>query len=497
MIPSVSVIMPSYNHAAYVAEAIRSVLDQSYGDLEIVITDDGSRDGTPEVIRRIDDPRISLEAFDRNQGAAAAMNASIGRSRGEFICMLASDDCFLPGKLEAQVKFLRANPEVAAVFAMPRFIDQRGAPLGDSFNGNVFQVPFAKKLRTRPDWLRHFFYEGNCLCHPASMVRRAVYDRIGLFDRRLANLPDFDMWVRLCMEHEIRVVPDELIAMRILDGNRNMSAPRRDHNLRAVIEYFHILKHYRGLPRAMITQIFAREIVSAKLDAEGPVDVLLGELALLGAHPQHKFFALDSMFEAMRDAGDPTRLIELTGAIDVFAIETVRAAPRLLEQVAEAQADAARTIELKQRLADRLHGALRETYAAATRLEDQLDTEQTDRAQAAARANALSAEVLQVRDEAAQAQADAARTIELKQRLADRLHGALQETYAEATRLDDQLGTEQIDRARMISALQAIQDHASTITTRSRAYRLLRLLTRLRGRIEMIAGEAARALHRG
>jgi hypothetical protein len=101
---------------------------------------------------------------------------------------------------------------------------------------------------------------------------------------------------------------------------------------------------------------------------------------------------------------------------------------------------------------------------------------------------------LQVREEAAQAQADAARTIELKQRLADRLHAALRATYAESARLDDQLGTEQANRARMTSALQAIQDHASAITTRSRAYRLLRLLTGLRRRIEMIAWEASRAL---
>src|SRR5690242_16501550 len=140
MTPSVSVVMPSYNHAAYVSEAIRSVLNQSHGDLEIVITDDGSRDGTPEAIRRIDDARISLEVFDRNRGAAAAINASIRRSRGEFICYLASDDCFLPDKLETEIKFLRTNPEVAAVFAMPRFIDQHGAPLVDSFNGDIFQV---------------------------------------------------------------------------------------------------------------------------------------------------------------------------------------------------------------------------------------------------------------------------------------------------------------------------------------------------------------------
>ena len=192
--------------------------------------------------------------FEQNRGAAAALNAAIRRARGEFICMLASDDCFLPGKLERQVRFLRENPHVAAVFGMPRFVDQRGAPLAENFNGDVFQAPFTKNLRTRPDWLRHFFYEGNCLCHPASMVRRSVYDRIGLFDPRLANLLDFDMWVRICLEHEIRVMPDELTVMRILDHNRNMSAPRRDSNLRTLIEYFHMLKHYRGLPRAMIRE---------------------------------------------------------------------------------------------------------------------------------------------------------------------------------------------------------------------------------------------------
>ena len=160
---SVSVVIPSYNHAAYVAEAIRSALDQSHGDLEVVITDDGSRDGTPDVIRRIADPRIGLEVFEKNRGAGVALNSAIRRARGEFICFLASDDFFLPGKLEKQVRFLRENPHVAAVFGMPRFADQRGAPLAENFNGDIFLAPFTKNLRTRPDWLRHFFYEGNCL----------------------------------------------------------------------------------------------------------------------------------------------------------------------------------------------------------------------------------------------------------------------------------------------------------------------------------------------
>ena len=356
MTPSVSVVIPSYNHAAYIGEAIASVLGQSHRALEIVITDDGSRDGTPDVIRRIDDPRINLEVFDRNRGAAVALNSAVRRSRGEYICMLASDDYFLPGKLEKQVRFLEDHPHVAAVFGLPRFVDQRGAPLAESFNGDVFLAPFTRNLRTRADWLRHFFYEGNCLCHPASMVRRSAYDRVGLFDPRLANLPDFDMWVRICMEHEISVMPEELTAMRILDGSRNMTAPRRDSNLRALIECFHVLKHYRALPRAAISEAFAREIATAGLDAGGAIGALLAELALRGENPPHKLFALDTMFEGMPESGDHPRLIELAGAIDVFAIEVVRAEPQLREQLGEARAQAA---DLRA-AAERMTSALRE-----------------------------------------------------------------------------------------------------------------------------------------
>ena len=461
MIPSVSIVMPSYNHAAYVAEAIRSVLDQSHGDLEIVITDDGSRDGTPDVIRRLDDSRISLEVFDRNQGAAAAMNASIRRSRGEFICMLASDDCFLPGKLETQVKFLRAIPR------SPRYSPCRGSSTSAARRSPTASTETSSRPRSRKTCA-----PGRTGCGTSSMRETAsairprwcavrYYDRIGLFDRRLANLLDFDMWVRMCMEHEIRVIPNELTAMRILDGSRNMSAPRRDTNLRWPIEYFHILKHYRGLPRAMIAQVFAREIASAKLDAEGSVDVVLGELALLGVNPLHKLFALDSMFDAMRDAGDPSRLIELTGAIDVFAIETVRASPRLLEQVAEARAEAARLSRTPRRQPHGQCPARRGLAGPGGGRAGAGRRRADDRAQAAPGGSPACGAASDLRG---------------------------------AARLDDQLGTEQANRARMTSALQAIQDHASAITTRSRAYRLLRLLTGLRRRIEMIAGEASRAL---
>src|SRR6478609_6490095 len=100
MAPTVSVVIPAYNHAAFIREAVQSVLDQSLTDLQILITDDGSSDGTPDVVRLFRDPRIELEIFESNRGAALALNSAIRRARGEFVCMLASDDYFLPGKLD-------------------------------------------------------------------------------------------------------------------------------------------------------------------------------------------------------------------------------------------------------------------------------------------------------------------------------------------------------------------------------------------------------------
>ena len=117
--PLVSVVVKSYNHAAFIGETIRSVLDQSVQDFEIVVTDDGSSDGTPDVVRGFADPRIHLEVFPRNRGISQAMNATIARARGTYVAILNSDDFALPGRLARQTAFLEAHSDVAAVFGLP------------------------------------------------------------------------------------------------------------------------------------------------------------------------------------------------------------------------------------------------------------------------------------------------------------------------------------------------------------------------------------------
>ena len=119
MTARVSIVLKSYNHASYVGEAIQSILDQSFQDFEIVVTDDGSRDGSPDIIRRFSDKRLNLLAFEKNCGISTAMNNAISRANGEFIAILNSDDFALPRQLSVKLRFWTQTPK------LPKFSEFR------------------------------------------------------------------------------------------------------------------------------------------------------------------------------------------------------------------------------------------------------------------------------------------------------------------------------------------------------------------------------------
>ena len=328
MNPRVSVVVATYQHALFVGETIRSVLDQSFQDFEIVIVNDGSRDGTSEVIHGFSDPRINMEVFPENRGPSIAWNSAIRQSRGEFICVLDSDDYFLPGKLEKQIAFLDANPLIAAVFGQPRIIDEEGKPISSDTREYIlppFGAPAVNRTPSRCDWLRHFFFRGNCLCQSTMMIRRSAHSEVGPYDARLLNLGDFDMWVRLCMGHEIHVMPESLTAYRVLKRNRNMSAPRVDTILRSNFEYSEILKHYLAMAPELARKVFAVDLAENGIDPENPMELWLAELALAANGFPQRLFALETMFRALPQTGGDVRhywrLIELTGTQDVFGLD--------------------------------------------------------------------------------------------------------------------------------------------------------------------------------
>lgn len=229
--PTVSVIMATYNHANFVAEAIQSVLKQKGVDFEFLISDDGSSDTTREVVGAIKDDRIRFFPNEVNRGACVVTNELIGRARGEFISLLNSDDYWIGAdKLAFQLQFMRENPHVAACFGRAKFIDKNGFEIHKSSlpHGAVFD----QFNRSKGAWLRHFFDKGNCICHPTVFIRKKCYEELGGYDNRLRQLPDFDMWLRLIKRYDIHISDRELVAFRHLPGeNASSSTPANTRRL--------------------------------------------------------------------------------------------------------------------------------------------------------------------------------------------------------------------------------------------------------------------------
>jgi len=330
--PRVSVIIPSYNHVKYVAEAIQSVIDQTYQDFEIVITDDGSTDGTVAEIEKFNDPRIRLFTLDKNSGAGVASKNCVKESRGEYLAMLSSDDIFLPEKLEKQVRFLDEHPDIWAVFGYAQIIDDEGNNIEDE--SNYYTTVFRQPNRTRFEWLNHFFYKGNCLCHPSVLARREVYTELGPPDPRYAQLGDYYRWIRTCLKHEIYILPENLIKFRAHAGGVNASGNRLVVRTRGSFEFTRILRHYLEIDSVNeLLKIFP----DAAKYGEPEKDIIPYFIARLAidngiSPPLAQVFGINVIYEILGDEKMATilekrcgftysKFIELTGGHDYFNIE--------------------------------------------------------------------------------------------------------------------------------------------------------------------------------
>ncbi|MGU3538285.1 glycosyltransferase [Methylobacterium sp. A54F] len=326
--PTVSVLVKSFDHAAYVGRTIESVLEQSFQDFEIVVTDDGSTDGTRAVIGRYADPRIRLEAFPENRGISAAMNATIARARGRYLAILNSDDWALPGRLAAQVDLLDARPDVSLVFGMPRPVDERGAPIAAY---NDFTEPLRLPDFTPDSWLRRFFHHGNCLCAPTAMIRADAYRAAGPYDPRLTNLQDLDMWIRMAMAgHAIHVLPEELTAFRIRDAAANMSAPRPDTMLRSAFELNRVLRRFAHLDPERFETLFGPECPETR---GLPVPLRVADLALRNPGPVYQNLAVDLLHEHASSPADHARLRDLAGQVDAFGLAGIAERDRRITEL--------------------------------------------------------------------------------------------------------------------------------------------------------------------
>jgi len=182
-VTKVSAIIPAYNQGAYLREAVRSLLDQTYPDFEVIVVDDGSTDDTCEVARSFADDRIHY-VYQENRGLSGARNTGIRHSQGEYLTYLDSDDLFLPEKLDLLVAELESHPEIGLVAGQAIPIDEHGNRIG-----KMYAAPLPEPAEN--------LLLGNPLHVGSVLVRGEWQKRAGFFDETLRSYEDWDMWLRL------------------------------------------------------------------------------------------------------------------------------------------------------------------------------------------------------------------------------------------------------------------------------------------------------------
>lgn len=216
----ISVIMPAYNSASFVQEAIESILRQTYTQLELIVVDDGSSDATFSIASSyvIRDPRVRVIQSDHG-GPSRALNTGIQHARYDWVAIMHSDDVSLPFRLERQIKAAHGNPKVVAWGAYTYHLSSGGKILGLSKTGPSTEEEF-RGLRCRGQLLT--------LSHPTAFLRKEIVRAAGGYDPRFDCAEDLDLFNRMSVYGPILVLPEPLLLYRIHGSSNTMARFSRE-----------------------------------------------------------------------------------------------------------------------------------------------------------------------------------------------------------------------------------------------------------------------------
>jgi glycosyltransferase involved in cell wall biosynthesis len=211
--PLVSIVTPSYNQANYLEQTIRSVLEQDYSQIEYIVIDGGSTDGSVEIIGKYAD-RIAHWVSEKDQGQTDALNKGFSAAHGSILAWLNSDDTYKPGAVKAAVEFLSAHPQVGMVYGDLDFIDENDRTIGKF---PAAQTDLAK--------LRRGYVH---IPQPAAFFRAEHWRKVAPLDPTFFFAMDYDLWVRLAEITEIKYVPGKTWAnFRLHSGAKTVTADER------------------------------------------------------------------------------------------------------------------------------------------------------------------------------------------------------------------------------------------------------------------------------
>jgi len=223
----VSIITPSYNQAAFLEQTMKSVLDQDYANIEYLVADGGSTDGSVDIIKRYA-KRLAWWVSEKDKGQADAINKGFARAKGEFIAWVNSDDYYEPGAISAAVAALQANPDVGLVFGDVRVVDRDGRILNNLHYG---------------DWTLADLMTFHIIGQPAVFMRRSVLEKAGYLDLKYHFMLDHQLWLRMGIQAGIKYVPQLWAGAHYHEDCKNLSQAAEFGK-----DAYHIVEWMRATP---------------------------------------------------------------------------------------------------------------------------------------------------------------------------------------------------------------------------------------------------------
>jgi glycosyltransferase involved in cell wall biosynthesis len=198
----VSVIIPTFNRAAFLKTAVQSVLKQNYDNFEIIIVDDNSQDNTQAVVKKFSDERIRYTRHQQNKGVSAARNTAIKASKGEYIAFLDDDDEWVSEKLKKQVEIIeKSSVKVCGVYSSFFIIENKKMEIGN----------ISPHIKNKRGNLFEQFAFGNPIHTSTVLIRSECLEEVGLFDESISFMEDRDLWIRLSMRWNFEFIDQPLI----------------------------------------------------------------------------------------------------------------------------------------------------------------------------------------------------------------------------------------------------------------------------------------------
>jgi glycosyltransferase involved in cell wall biosynthesis len=243
--PKVSIVTPSFQQAAFLEQTICSVLEQDYLNLEYMVIDGGSTDGSAEIIRRYAD-RMAYWVSERDSGQAEAINKGLLRATGEIVAWVNSDDYYLPGAIQRAVEVLQGQPELGFVYGDVLAVDGEGRPVNRMRYG---------------DWGLDGLMCFRMIGQPSVFMRRSALEQAGLLRDEMGYLLDHDLWLRIAARFPVKYVPELWSAARYHAAAKNVAQTERfcqeAYRLAERMPFDPLLgTHYRRLRRQVLGGLY-------------------------------------------------------------------------------------------------------------------------------------------------------------------------------------------------------------------------------------------------